>query len=268
MRSCPLCGNTENRLKTKEKEFLVSECASCGFVFLVNPPDASVIYEDYYNIEFTAGDYNGNSKFDYLNRIHGINTQRVALLKNTVNNIENQKLLDIGCGSGLFLKSCSDAGINGTGIDVSKTALAFARGSFGLDVSAKSVDELLKEGKKFDVITLWHVLEHFLNPVEELVKIRSLLNDNGLLFIEVPNFNSIKFRISGYKWKGGNHPLYHRSFFTVKSLSAVLKKAGFSESRKLNFTYSLKENSFLYNLSKKIFVQISADAFLNFKTLK
>lgn len=268
MRSCPLCGNSENKLKIKESEFLVSECASCGFIYLVNPPDESVIYEEYYNIEFTAGDYNGNSKFDYLNRIHGINTQRVTLLKNTVNNLEKLKLLDIGCGSGLFLKSCNDAGINGTGIDVSKTALAFARDSFGLDVSAKSVDELLIEGKKYDVITLWHVLEHFLNPVEELKKIRDLLNDNGELFIEVPNFNSIKFRLSGYKWKGGNHPLYHRSFFTAKSLSEVLKKAGFSESLKLNFTYSLKENSFLYNLSKKLFVLLSEDAFLNFKAVK
>jgi 2-polyprenyl-3-methyl-5-hydroxy-6-metoxy-1,4-benzoquinol methylase len=268
MQPCPLCGNTENRLKIKEKEFLVSECASCGFVFLVNPPDESEIYEDYYKIEFTAEDYGGNSKYDFLNRIFEINTQRVSLLKNSINNFENIKLLDIGCGSGLFLKSCKDAGINGTGIDVSNNALTFARESFGLDVSAKSVDELLNEGEKFDVITLWHVLEHFLNPVEELKKIRSLLDDNGLLFIEVPNFNSIKFRLSGYKWKGGNHPLYHRSFFTVKSLSEVLKKAGFSESHKLNFTYSLKENSFLYNLSKKLFVHISADAFLNFKAVK
>ena len=142
MRSCPLCGNSENKLKIKESEFLVSECASCGFIYLVNPPDESVIYEDYYNIEFAAGDYNGNSKFDYLNRIHEINIQRVTLLKNTVNNLENLKLLDIGCGSGLFLKSCADAGINGTGIDVSNNALTFARESFGLDVSEKTVDDV------------------------------------------------------------------------------------------------------------------------------
>jgi 2-polyprenyl-3-methyl-5-hydroxy-6-metoxy-1,4-benzoquinol methylase len=268
MRPCPLCGNSENKLKIKEADFLVSECASCGFIYLVNPPDESEIYEDYYKIEFSAEDYSGNSKYDFLNRIFEINTQRVSLLKNILINFDDIKLLDIGCGSGLFLKSCKDAGINGTGIDVSNNALTFAHESFGLDVSDKTVDALITEGRKFDVITLWHVLEHFLNPAEELVKIRSLLNDNGMLITEVPNFNSIKFRLSGYKWKGGNHPLYHRSFFTAKSLSAILKKAGFSESVKLNFTYRLNDKSFLYNLSKKLFVLISSDAFLNFKALK
>lgn len=268
MRSCPFCGNNENKLKIKESEFLISECASCGFIYLVNPPDESVIYEEYYQIEFTAGAYSGKSGIDYLDRIYEINKQRVALLKNSASAYGNNTLLDIGCGSGLFLKSCSDAGITGTGIDVSKTALAFARDSFGLDVSNKTVDDLLKEEKKFDVITLWHVLEHFLNPVEELKKIRNLLNDNGLLFIEVPNFNSIKFRLSGYKWKGGNHPLYHRSFFTAKTLERTLEKAGFTKQLKINFTYSLRNNSFLYNLSKKIFVRLSADAFLNFKAIK
>ncbi|MCU0372730.1 MAG: class I SAM-dependent methyltransferase [Ignavibacteria bacterium] len=268
MRPCPLCGNNENKLKIKEAEFLVSECAACGFIYLVNPPEEKEIYEDYYKIEFTAKDYDGTSGPDYLNRIYDINTQRVKHLKSTINNFEDLKLLDIGCGSGLFLKSCGDAGIKGTGIDVSNNALTFARESFGLDVSGKSVNELIAENKKFDIITLWHVLEHFLNPVEELSKIRNLLNDDGLLFVEVPNFNSIKFRLSGYKWKGGNHPLYHRSFFTVKTLNETLKKAGFPEPQKLNFTYSLKENSFLYNLSKKLFVLLSADAFLNFKAEK
>ncbi|HCN37520.1 MAG TPA: hypothetical protein DIS94_07415, partial [Bacteroidetes bacterium] len=131
-----------------------------------------------------------------LKEIFAINSQRkIEILK-----FKNSgSLLDVGCGSGLFLKSVSDV-FNVSGIDVSKKSINFAREEFGLDVSNKSLDDLISDGKKFDIITLWHVLEHFNNPVEDLKKIRNLLNENGVLIIEVPNWDSIKFQMSGKKW--------------------------------------------------------------------
>ena len=264
MRNCPNCGCKENKLKIKEEEFLISQCLNCGLVYLLNPPDEKDIYEDYYKIEFTGEDYTLNSKHQFLREIFEINTQRIDLISNSIDDFKQKKFLDIGCGSGLFLQTCKSKGIKAIGIDVSEKALNFAKDSFGVEVYQKSPDELISENKKFDVITLWHVLEHFLNPVVELKKILMLLNNDGKVIIEVPNFNSIKFILSGNKWKGGNHPLYHRSFFTSQTLKNTLELSGFSKVNQINFSYNLKNKSAVYNLSKKFFNTFSADAFLNF----
>jgi 2-polyprenyl-3-methyl-5-hydroxy-6-metoxy-1,4-benzoquinol methylase len=264
MRVCPNCKSNEHKLKITEKEFLIVECNSCGLVFLLNPPDESVIYEDYYQIDFTGKDYSEDSNFPHLRDIFEINRQRTELIKELTNNKNDLKLLDIGCGSGLFLKSCKDEGINGEGIDVSNTALGFAKNEFGLTVYNKPIDELVEEYRKYDIITLWHVLEHFLEPIDELHKIKDLLTPKGILLIEVPNLKSIKFRLTGNKWKGGNHPLYHRSFFTSKTLLNTLADSGFHDVSRLKFTYQLRKKGFLYNLLKRVFNIFSADAFLNF----
>jgi 2-polyprenyl-3-methyl-5-hydroxy-6-metoxy-1,4-benzoquinol methylase len=264
MRVCPNCKSGENRLRIKENQFLVVECNSCGLAYLLNPPDESVIYEDYYQIEFKGTDYREDSNYPHLREIFEINEQRTELIKEITKGKTGLSLLDIGCGSGLFLKSCENKGINGVGIDVSNTALGFARNEFGLNVFNKRVEELIADYRKYDVITLWHVLEHFLEPIDELQKIKELLAPGGILIIEVPNLRSIKFRLSGKKWKGGNHPLYHRSFFTSKTLASTLTESGYSDVRRLKFTYQLSNKGSIYNMSKKLFNTFASDAFLNF----
>ncbi|HCA41805.1 MAG TPA: hypothetical protein DEP28_00975 [Bacteroidetes bacterium] len=260
MRRCPICDSDDYVFELKEKEFILVKCKNCSLIYLQNPPDESEIYEDYYEIEYNGKDYNEKSNYPLLKEIFAINSQRkIEILK-----FKNSgSLLDVGCGSGLFLKSVSDV-FNVSGIDVSKKSINFAREEFGLDVSNKSLDDLISDGKKFDIITLWHVLEHFNNPVEDLKKIRNLLNENGVLIIEVPNWDSIKFQMSGKKWKGGNHPLYHRSFFTSDTLKKLFKTIGFGELKNLNLSYEIPGKNGLYNFSKKFFNKINKDAFLNF----
>lgn len=264
MRVCPNCKSKENKLRIKENDFLIVRCRSCGLTFLLNPPDESVIYEDYYQIEFKGDDYNKDSRFQHLKEIFEINKQRTSLLKILSQRFNDLNILDIGCGSGLFLKSCKDAGFNCEGVDVSRTAIEFAKTEYGLNVSNKSVDDLINENKKYSLITLWHVLEHFINPAEELKKIKLLLKTDGILLVEVPNLNSIKFKLSGNKWKGGNHPLYHRSFFTSKTLKDTFVRSGFVNPKRLNFSYKLSGKGPMYNVTKSLFNLIAADAFLNY----
>jgi len=260
MRECPDCGETVFKLKIAEKQFKIVKCKSCGFIYLLNPPDEKEIYEDYYEIQYSPEDYKPDSKYGFLSEIHLINLQRVSLLKKIG---ANGKLLDIGCGTGLFMNIATQNGFEIEGTDVSRKALDFAKSGFGLNVYRKTLDDLIDEKKTYDVITLWHVVEHFLEPVIELNKIFQLLKPNGYCIIEVPNFNSIKFRLSGKKWKGGNHPLYHRSFFTGKSLMNILEKSGF-RSKRIKISYKIPSKGKLYNLSKRIFNIFAMDTFLDF----
>jgi len=262
MRICPNCHSKEHKVRLKEEDFIIVMCSNCSLIFLLNVPDEKEIYEDYYKIEFTGQDYAADSKYAFLAEIFEINKQRIQKLKQLP--APGKKILDIGCGSGLFLKKAKDAGYKTFGIDISATALRFATEEFGLNANNKSPENLIKEERKFDIITLWHVLEHFLNPVDELIKIQKLLAPDGFLFIEVPNFNSAEFRLSGHKWKGGNHPKYHRTFFTNKTLEDTLKRGGLSNSQRIQLSYKLPDRNVLINSAKKFFNVMAMDAFLDY----
>ena len=261
MRACPNCRSEDCKIKLTDGDFKIVKCSGCGLVYLQNVPEESEIYEDYYEIKFSKDDYSIDSKYDFLAEIYAINRQRLCFLKKYR---KKGKLLDVGCGSGLFMKAVSDQGYDIYGIDVSSKALSFARDEFKLDVQEKSLNDLIKENRRFDIITLWHVLEHFINPVEELEKIRTLLNENGVCLIEVPNYNSIKFKLSNNKWKGGNHPLYHRTFFTSKTLKETIQERGFSATKRIRISYKLPQKSFMFNGSKKMFNLFAMDAFLDY----
>lgn len=261
MRNCPNCNSGEYTLYLTEGDFKIVKCSNCSLVYLLNIPDESEIYEDYYKIEFDKEDYSKDSKFPHLSEIYTINDQRLYYLRKL--KIKGS-LLDIGCGTGLFLNTAKNFGYDVSGIDVSQTALKFARESFKLNVSDQKVEDLISQNKKYDFVTMWHVLEHFANPKEELKKIKQLLNPGGVLLIEVPNLNSIKFKLAKNKWKGGNHPLYHRTFFTADSLKKTLELAGFNKSERLQISYELPGKSAMYNKSKDLFNMFAMDAFLDF----
>jgi len=265
MRSCPNCGSKNFKLSLTEGVFKIVKCKDCSLIYLQNIPDEKNIYEDYYEIDYSKDDYHKNSKLGYIADIFLINEQRIKYLKRLK---QSGKLLDIGCGAGLFMKSASDSGYDVHGIDVSDKALSFAKKEFEFDVSKKTLDELISGKKTFDIITLWHVTEHFINPVNELRKIRNLLAKDGVCLIEVPNFNSLKFRISKKKFSGGNHPLYHRTFFTSRTLKETLSKSGFRNMKRLKISYELPGKSYIYNKSKDLFNLAAMDAFLDFAVWK
>ena len=120
MRNCPNCNSSDYKIIMAEVQFKIARCSNCSLVYLLNVPDESVIYEEYYKIEFTKEDYAENSKLDYLRDIYLINEQRLEHIKKLK---PSGTLLDIGCGSGLFMTTTKKYGYNVSGIDVSKTAV-------------------------------------------------------------------------------------------------------------------------------------------------
>ena len=264
-RKCPLCSNEKKSLYLKEGDFKIVKCNSCAFVYLDNIPDESEIYEEYYEKPVRKDDYTKFSSIPLLADIYAINEQRLYYIRKFK---LKGNILDIGCGTGLFLKTASHYGFNVYGIDVSQAAVKNAKEEFGIDADKKLISQLDPDHMKFDVITMWHVLEHLIDPVGELLKVRELLKDEGVLFIEVPNLNSIKFRLSNKKWKGGNHPLYHRSYFTPRTLRKILTRAGFGKKERLWVSYELPERNFLYNKTKEIFNIFAMDAFLDYAVKK
>jgi SAM-dependent methyltransferase len=136
-------------------------------------------------------------------------------------------LLDVGCGSGDFLAVMQSApGWRVVGIEPDQQAAEYARRERGLDVRQGQLPQPEIDGAQFDIITLWHVLEHTPAPQATLAEVRRLLKRNGRLIVAVPAGDSWEARAFGRNWAGYDVPR-HMVTFTRPSLERLLKGAGF-----------------------------------------
>lgn len=261
-----MCGSTRHAVVCVEQEFRIARCAECSFVFLGNPPDDAGLYDGYHGgSEPDPSAYAGDSPISELRELYAINRQRCAWVNAETS---GRTLLDIGCGRGYFVHSALRHGYAGEGIDIAESAVRYAHDRMNIPVTRSTIESVADAGRKFDIVTLWHVLEHFVNPGVALTAVRSLLAPGGQVFLEVPNWNSLKFALSGRRWEGGNHPKYHRSFFTPSTLRRCLTTAGFSAVRRSRLSYAIPGKSPAYRIVKLTLNQFGRDAFLDFSARK
>ncbi len=137
-------------------------------------------------------------------------------------------LLDVGCGSGAYGASLLRLGWRVDGVEPDPAAAARAHQA-GLHVQICSIEDAVLPPNHYDVITLWHALEHLDNPVTALQQLRVSLRKRGILIVEVPNWSGIVARWAGSYWFHLDLPR-HRLHFTPPSLTLALDQAGFSVS--------------------------------------
>ena len=135
------------------------------------------------------------------------------------------RLLDVGCGGGAYGASLIRLGWRVDGVEPDARAADLARRQ-GLAVQTAGVEDAQLPQAAYDVITLWHSLEHFSNPVGALQKLRPSLRDAGLLLVEVPNRAGWGAKLTGEYWYHWDLPR-HRVHFTPASLRLTLERAGF-----------------------------------------
>lgn len=142
-------------------------------------------------------------------------------LQNKIQLIENQidksiSLLDIGAGTGDFLVKAKSAGFLVEGVEPNAKARQLSSKK-GIDLK-QDIQDLA--GEKFQVITLWHVLEHLPNLEEQMKTLVSLLEEDGVLVIAVPNFKSFDAKHYGAFWAGYDVPrhLWHFSQTSIAKL--------------------------------------------------
>jgi 2-polyprenyl-3-methyl-5-hydroxy-6-metoxy-1,4-benzoquinol methylase len=134
-------------------------------------------------------------------------------------------LLDVGCGTGEFLATMKAAGLQVEGLERDERAAAWAREHHQIAVSAGSVEQLSESTRQYDVITLWHVLEHLYDPGRALEIIAQRLRENGMLLIAVPNIAGIDARIYKSNWVALDAPR-HVNHFSLDTLARLGSKHG------------------------------------------
>ena len=163
------------------------------------------------------------------------------------------KLLDIGCGDGIFLKSAQKMGFEVYGIDFDRKSIEVAKKLLNTDtVYPMSLEEFVEyareENLKFDVITFFEVLEHQDNPKVFLNNVKELLKIGGYIAGTVPNRDRL-FREMDWKYEWWDFPPHHFLRFSKKSLENTLKILGFKDIVVIRTDYHFRKAQ-LYELER------------------
>lgn len=216
---CQVCSGKDRKPFCKIKKFSLVSCKTCGMVSVFPLPSLKAL-EKFYRDSYLEE--------NFLRKIESERNRKVfrSFLKVIRSFTKGNKLLEIGCAYGYFLKEAKKEGWDVSGIDISAEAVSFARNTYGLNIICSSIEELHPGNEKSDVIVIWHVLEHLLDPKEVVCKTKDFLDTNGLLCIRVPNIKSLTARLNGKDWPWLIPPvhLYH---FNLYTLQLFLENIGF-----------------------------------------
>lgn len=152
------------------------------------------------------------------------------------------KLLDVGCGDGSFLERLNPNRFEGTGVEINREGFDIC-GKKGLVVHNGDVKAIDFGDAKFDVITLWNVLEHIENPKELTDALFPLLSDEGVLVIQVPNADSLGFKIGKQYWFHMDSPR-HLVHFNKSSINTLCDLTGFELVAVINEYYDYPQDLF------------------------
>ena len=238
---CPICGNSkfspylvcQDHLVSNQK-FAIQQCQTCSFR-LTNPrPDEQSIGSYYKSNQYISHNDNSGGLINAAYRIVRNYTLRSKL--NLINKLNGKpgQILDVGCGTGAFLESCQVGGWQVTGMEPDPDARTIAIEK--LKVKIKPTLASLSGELPFDIISLWHVLEHIPNLGESITLLHQLLKEQGTLLIAVPNSDSYDALYFKENWAAYDVPR-HLHHFTPSTIELLFNKHGFVLVNKLPMVF-------------------------------
>ncbi len=242
--ACDLCGSSRLRAVTTVEDLALGTpgrhtlavCEGCGLRCLNPRPAPSEIGQFYpRSYEFYGADRVAPLRA-WQRRAGG--DERPGLVGRTLLGLRQKisfhhiperdgggRLLDVGCGSGAFLDVMKQLGWETHGVEISPEAAATARRK-GHHIVGTTIDDELGEPQSYDLVYMWHTLEHTYSPRRALAHVHRVLRPGGRFLVSVPNVGGIQAALFGRFWSALDAPrhLYH---FDRRTLRRYLEEAGF-----------------------------------------
>lgn len=216
---CCVCGNshpTEFKILYQKEKFSVVECKHCSFTFIPPYFRKQVSYENYKDEAVAEAVRKGNN-WVKIER-HKLRYQLIQRYK------KNGTLFDLGAGWGHFMLTGKMLGYDVYGIEISEQPYLYAKNDLNLLVDHLNFFEM-PENKKFDIITLWDVLEHIDKAQDVIAKCSNLTVEGGYIVIQVPQIDSYFAKKHKGNWKMMG--LDHVNYFGKKTITQLLEKHGY-----------------------------------------
>ncbi|MDD4108656.1 MAG: class I SAM-dependent methyltransferase [Prolixibacteraceae bacterium] len=214
------CHQDHQNIYSTSENLQFIECSDCGLIW--RSPESMDIKKEYDKTYIKSNKY-------LKNRQHKIKKASWILQIALGLNPDLKSLLEIGSSIGSTLEAAKNTGLEHLGIDINEYAIEYCKNN-GLNAENKTLEELIAEYQRFDIIFMQHVLEHFEDPFLVLDQCKQLLNDGGLVVILVPNSNyrsarknREKHRFYNINGVGKEHYVY----FNYTSLSKLLESQGY-----------------------------------------
>lgn len=203
------------------EQFQIACCRQCGQTVTV-PVPADI--GKYYPIGY-YGDAGGRrfpAPIEWLQqKLYASRACRVLRLLDR----PNPRVLDIGCGRGLLLREFQRRGCEVQGTEFSDDACRFAREVLKIPVQVGLIHDLKLPDHSFDVVIMWHVLEHVSDPRPTLAEVSRILRPGGIFLVGVPNFGGPEAKLTGAGWFHLDVPR-HLSHHSRAELEKTLQAAG------------------------------------------
>ncbi|MBX2888093.1 MAG: class I SAM-dependent methyltransferase [Ferruginibacter sp.] len=231
-KQCPVCLSDLVKMNFAVKDFSVSgelfevwNCLHCTVLFTQGVPDALSIAPYYRSENYISHSDTQQGFVNWMyHKVRNYTLKKKAKLIQRVSKKNAGKLLDVGAGTGAFADAMQKSGWQVTALEPDSGAVAVARQKYKL--SLQPLETLFQLSDNYDVITLWHVLEHVHDLHGYMDEFKRLLKPGGKLIIAVPNYCCRDRMHYGAYWAAWDVPrhLYH---FSPLSLKILFEKHGF-----------------------------------------
>lgn len=229
---CPWCGSENNskfiELKDyflTQEDFEILECNDCKLLFTSPCPAPDKIGDYYKSEEYLS--HNEEKKgivpmiYNQVKKVNIKNKYNIAVSRQKTKD-KSLKLLDIGCGVGDFLNYAKGKGCEITGIEPSEDARKVAEEKLNTKILSPTELENIPDNS-FDIITMWHVLEHVADLKTEIYHLQRLLKKDGRLILALPNYKSYDAEYYKDKWAAYDVPR-HLNHFSQTSVKNIFKE--------------------------------------------
>lgn len=220
-KTCPVCLSNDYKVEFASFGIDIIACKRCTLRYAAKVPiDPNDVYEDLVYFDIIQDSYVAFHEY----RKQRLGKDRVKLIINQLGNINGKKLLDIGSGSGYFLECAMEAGAECTGIEAGEHLREWSQKRLAISIMKTAIEEMTSS-KQFDIITMFDVIEHVLDPVAFMKSVCQHLTMSGIVVAFTPNFDSIGIK---YMKEKSNliYPTGHLTYFTNKSMNYLLNEVG------------------------------------------